>query len=58
MAQILVTDTGSGSLLAVLQPSADGVFYGNCALGGDVTSLTLSAMDASGITLAAIRVEW
>ena len=37
----------------------EGTWFGNCGLGGDVTSVTLTALDENGNPLApAVRVEW
>ena len=55
---IHVLDGMSGDLLAVLWPAADGRFYGTTGLGGDVTSVTLAALDDQWTTLAAVRVDW
>lgn len=58
VASIQVMDSFSGSLLATLYLASDGCYYGNCLLGGDVTSLTLAAIGTDGTTLAAVSVEW
>ena len=58
VAEIRVTDGMSGDLLMILTPASDGRFYGNCGLGGDVSSVSLEAVDADGMTTAAIRVDW
>lgn len=46
------------NLMAVLQPAADGRFNGGFGLGGDITSVTIEALDPSDNTLASIRVDW
>ena len=57
--RILVTDTFGGSVLAMLSPDSNGTYFGNCTLGGDVTSVTLTAADNDGNAFSPIvRVEW
>ncbi len=59
ISRILVTDTPSASPLASLLRDEGGTWFGNCGLGGDVVSVTLTALDESGNPLSpAVRVEW
>ena len=57
--QIRVTDTYSADVLAVLSPDSAGVYYGGCSLGGDVSSVTLTAVDEAGAAYPeTVRLEW
>ena len=59
VSQIRVTDTFGDSVLAILSPDSYGTYYGNCSLGGDVTSITLTAVDDAGTAYSQIvRIEW
>ena len=59
VSQIRVTDTFGDSVLAILSPDSYGTYNGNCSLGGDVTSITLTAVDDAGTAYSQIvRIEW
>ncbi len=59
ISRIRVADTFGGSLLALLSPDPYGTFYGNFSLGGDVTSITLTAVDEGGSAYPqTVSVEW
>ena len=56
--QIQVLDSGSGDSLATFDLASDGRFYGSFGRGGDVFSITLVALDATGNAMASIRIDW
>lgn len=59
VSQIRVTDTFSEDVLTILSPDSYGTYYGHCSLGGDITSITLTAVDETGNAYPPmVRIEW